>query len=56
MVDLVMYEFKNVHTKKITPKELFMNDYTEEIHETEQVFTSAKQLRGIIDDKYENSD
>ena len=29
MIDLVTYEFKDLNTVKITPKELFVNPYTE---------------------------
>ena len=37
MVDFGMYEFKYLNTGKITPKELFMNAYMEDIYKPEQV-------------------
>ena len=33
-----------------------MNDFAEEIHELEQVRTSNKRLRVILDDKYKRTD
>ena len=33
---------------KITPEELFINSYTEEIHESEKVRTSTRQLHVIL--------
>ena len=42
MVDMGMYELKHLNTGKITPKELFMNAYEDEINESEQVSTSSK--------------
>ena len=33
MVDMGMYEFKYLNTGNITPEELFMNVYTEVMHE-----------------------
>ena len=56
MVDLCTYEFKYLNTGEITPKELFMNHYAEEIHESEQVRTYIKLLLTILDDKYERAD
>ena len=35
---------------------MFTNDYTEEIHGSEQVRTSTKWLRLILDDKYKKED
>ena len=52
MVDLVTYEFINISTGKITPEESFMNAYAEEINKLEQVRTSTKILRTILDAKY----
>ena len=52
MVDLGTYEFKNLNTEKITPKELFTNAYVEEVYESEHVCTATKQLRVILDAKY----
>ena len=54
MVDLGKYEFKNLSTRKITPEESFTNAYAEEIHKSEQVHTSNKILRVILDAKYKN--
>ena len=56
IVDLGTYEFKEVEMGDITPKELFMNAYTEKVHESEQVHTSTKQLLVILDDKYDKAD
>ena len=42
MVDLDTYEFKDLNPGRITPEELFMNAYSEEINESEQVRTSTK--------------
>ena len=33
-----------------------MRAYAEEVHESEQVHTSTKQLRVLLDAKYEKSD
>ena len=52
MVDLGTYEYNNLNTGKITPEYIFTNSYTEEIHESEQVRTSTKRLRVILDAKY----
>ena len=35
MVDLGMYELRNLNTGEITPEELFIKAYEEEIHEPE---------------------
>ena len=56
MIDLGTYKFKYLNTGMITPGESFMNAYAEEINESEQVCTSTKWLRVILDSKYENSD
>ena len=53
MVDLGTYEFKDLDTGKISPKEQFIYAYAEEVHESEQVCTSTKLLRVILYDKYE---
>ena len=42
MVDFGTYEFKYLNTGKITPEELFMKAYAEEIYELEQVQTANK--------------
>ena len=56
MVDWGTHEFKKLNTGKITTEELFMNDYTEEVYESEHVRTYTKQLCVILDDKYEKAD
>ena len=56
MVDLGTYVFKYLNTGEITPQELFMNSYAEEIFESEKVHTSNKLLCVILDAEYENSD
>ena len=42
MVDLGTYEFTYFKTVNITPDELFINVYTDEVYELEQVHTSTK--------------
>ena len=54
MVDLGTYEFKDLNIWKSTPEESFMNTYTEEINESEQVRTYTKKLRVILDNEYKN--
>ena len=44
MIDLGKYEFKDFNTEEITPEELFMNAYTQEIDELEQVRSSTELL------------
>ena len=56
MVDLGTYEVKQLNKGKITPEELFTNAYAEEINELEQVLTSTKKLRAILDAKYKKAD
>ena len=56
MVDPGADEFNNLNTGKITPEYIFTNAYTEEIHESGQVRTYTKQLRVILDDKYEKEE
>ena len=56
MIDLGTYSFKYLNTGKITPEELFMNSYVEELYESEQVLNYNKRLCKILDAKYENSD
>ena len=51
MVNLGTYGFKILNEEKITPEESIMNDYTEEKNESEQVLTSNKRLRVILDAK-----
>ena len=41
---------------KITPKLLFTNAYSEEVYGFEHIFTATKQLRVILDVKYEKWD
>ena len=53
IVDLGTYEFKDLNIGKITLKESFMNSYTEEIYESEQVHTYAKQLHTILDANFQ---
>ena len=52
MVDLGTYEFKYLKSGKITPEESFMNDYTEEIYESEKLQTVTKGLCVILDAKF----
>ena len=56
MVDLGTYEIKYLNTVKITLEEAYTNDYAEEIHELEHFCTDTKQLRVILDTKYEKAD
>ena len=51
MVDLGMYEFTDLETGKTKPEESFMNDYTEELYESEHVRNSTKRLSLILDAK-----
>ena len=55
MVDFGTYEFKNLKTGEITLEKLFANYYTGEVYESENVHTDTKQLRVILDAKYENA-
>ena len=55
MFDLDTYEFKYLNTGKVTPEGSCMNKNSEEIHESEQVHNSTKQLCVILDAKYENA-
>ena len=55
MLDLVIYEFNYLNTGEITPEELFTNAYAEEIYESKHVRTTTKQLRVILDAKYEKA-
>ena len=55
MVDLVTYIFKDLNTRKITPKKSFTNVYVKEVYYSEHVCTATKLLRVILDSKYENS-
>ena len=55
MVDVGIYEFKDLNTGEITPEESFINDYAEKINESEQVCTSTKRLCVILDTKYEKA-
>ena len=50
MVNIGSYEFEDFNTGNITPEELFMDAYAEKIYD--QVRTSTKQLRVILDAKY----
>ena len=56
MLNLGTYGFKYLETGKITPKELFMNAFAGEVYESEDIRTSTKQLRVILDAKYEKED
>ena len=42
MVDLGMYEFKDLNTGKITPEELFTNTYVGEVYDSEHVSTTTE--------------
>ena len=55
MVDLVMHKFKYLNTRKLTPEEPFMNAYTEDNDEQEQIHTDNKRLLVILYAKYEKS-
>ena len=55
MVDLGTYIFKDLNTGKITPGELFTNDYPKEVHESDNIRTATKRLRVILDAKYEKA-
>ena len=56
MVDLGAYVFKDLNTEKIEPEELFTAAYVEEVYELEHIRTATKQLRAILDAKYEKAD
>ena len=56
MIDLVICVFKYLNTGKRTPKESFTNANTREVYESEHVHTTTKQLRVILDAKYEMED
>ena len=47
------YELKYSNTRKITPEELFINYYAEEIYKLKQFRTSTKLLYVNLDAKYE---
>ena len=51
MVDLGMYEFKYLFKGKNTPKEYLINEYVEEVLESEYVRTSPDQLHTFLDAK-----
>ena len=55
MVDSGTYEYQYLNTGEITPKELFMNSYVEEIYKSEQFRTYTKLLCTVLYTKYENS-
>ena len=56
MVDLSTYIFKDLNTDLIKPGKYFTGACVEEVYELEHVRTATKQLRVILDEKYENSD
>ena len=56
MVDLGLCDVIILNTGKIVPKELFLNAYAEEIHESEQVHTYTKVISVVLDTKYEKAD
>ena len=56
MVDLGTYAFKDLNQGKFTPEYFFTNSYVEEVYESEHVLTATKQLRVILDAKYEKLD
>ena len=43
MADIGTYECTDSETGKITPEELFMNAYADEVYENEQVRTYTKR-------------
>ena len=49
----VYNNFKYLNTGKITPEEPFMNAYTEDNYELEQIHPANKRLQVILYDKYE---
>ena len=53
MADLGMQNFKYLNTGKMTPEESFMNAYTEENYELEQIHNANKRLSVILYAKYE---
>ena len=55
MVDLYKYSFKYLNTGEITPEESFMNAYTEDNYESEQIHPAHKKLRVILYDKYKKA-
>ena len=56
MVDFGTYTFKDLNIGKITPEKLFTDYYVKEVYESEHVCTATKQLRVILNVKYENAD
>ena len=52
MVDLGTYEFKDFESVHITPQELFMNTYAEEVYESGQILTYDECLSVILDATY----
>ena len=56
MIDLGEYEFNILNIGQINPEESFINSNAGEIHESEQVSTSTKILRVILDAKYKRED
>ena len=55
MVALGTHKCKYLNTGKITPEEPFMNAYTEENYELEQVHPYSKRLWVILYAKYEKA-
>ena len=55
MVDLDVYEFKDLNISKITPEQSFTNYYAGETHESEQVYNYTKWLHVILDTKHEKT-
>ena len=55
MVDLGIHKFKYLNTGKLTPEESFMNAYTEDNYEQEQIHPDNEQLRVILYDKYKKA-
>ena len=55
MVDLGMHKFKILNRGKFTPEESFMNSYTEDNYEQEQIHPDNKQLLVILYAKYEKA-
>ena len=56
MVDLGVYVFKDLNTRRIKTANVFTNSYVEEVYDSEDVRTSTRRLRIILDAKYEKVD
>ena len=56
MIDLGTYKCKDLNKGKIIPEEYLMNAHVQDVFGSEHVRTPTKQLRTILDAKYENTD